>query len=1462
MISLFNLKTRLAGATGATGLTGATGVGGGGAGATGLTGATGEMGATGSAGATGLTGATGFGTAGATGSVGATGDQGATGLTGATGFGATGATGLVGATGSQGATGLTGATGIGADLNSIVSAFYVGENINASPTTDIDLANYSLFNYTTNEASANFALNFRASGAASLSSYISVGEYIYCEVAVKNGATAYNLTSLTVDGITPSQIYWEGEESVFPTGVANTLDVYSFKILKLNNLGNTSSFQIQAIKKKVIEGNANVQIFYTASYKSWISTTPSGQPIGVYTFPEVTTLEGSTVYTDTTLQTAFTDTAIPGEIIFIFNGQEYYIYNNLAHSVENVRIFAATVNGSAQTIFIDGANQALANGVAVYSDFDLTNSFTVGDVIVYNNTNYYEVIAGSKLQNYHVWAVSSASSGLTTLYSSVTTKEFNTSPENRNFFLGNNLATAYDDDGFVYESNTYLTNADGLATVTYTYTIDYLDKFDDPTQQYRVFREVNYPVTTAGTILWFNNPAGAVPTLAANIYYIYNSEYYKTGANGAVYLYDAYSGTLMLGSGNPGNDYVYVRISDTTDMIAKSAYSDTAATPRIDQWVKIDYDGTDKIVYCDNSGLITGFYDDTFQPWKDTSTEDNYYYYTAPIDSAVTKLSGGTAIYADTELSVPLSYVTVFNIYDRYLSSSSFWTIVSNNTLNPEGYYKVDITNGFFGTDYYQYLELTVLYTEVFSVGNVPTFNDPYVGWVPFLYGGPMRGIFYHRNENETNIPYISDDNGVIQSGNYEPLFIKDWTESTDNTTTTVVFATTNGSQLIGQTLYFEPTLTSGNTLNYKYFNIPLLGTYVTNSSGTILAAPTSFDATDPSDNPIDLYSPSLYTDNFDDTVGTVYTDRYLENTYASNYFIILTKYYTTSSTGQVDNIGKTYLVTEVGATSSTRVYTDILGLASNNTVYSDADKTLTYNNKIFIYAEEEYETNSQGVIAVADHQHFTTLATGVTIYHDSPTLSEEDTVYTAQESFMLFSANATTSSTINNTDGCYSDITITNGVVTALTTYTSTYTEITGTSYYTDAPTEAIFFSTRTGYKIYDGQCNNATMQISADLTFTYLEQDYDISIDGSGIISTPVHLETHFVGTTTYYNDSPSDLTSNSQLYLYPYSNQVAANIEGVYKSYQIITTDDDGIVSVTGYHPNSINVVFDGTEGAVTLYSNGAVSTPFSPNNTKDVVFYAAETGDQFIDITATYTYDNKLYSITTTNGVLNWLTAHSYSYTFSGSVTYYADSETLTTGVILYTMPEGPTTVGYVLGLVYDSDGDGVFDKSLNTAISQNGEIAEITSYHAYSIGVDIRIDDGWSYATYYTDKEIDSFTSEHVGDTVLYVYDTGDELVNLQVGFINYDGDENPPIPNIAISVSAGVVSWLSYHHYSYDINGVTYYADSETLTTGVILYTSSAGDEPAANLNVSDYPSEGYTFETNAAGTVTITQLY
>jgi hypothetical protein len=114
----------------------------------------------------------------------------------------------------------------------------------------------------------------------------------------------------------------------------------------------------------------------------------------------------------------------------------------------------------------------------------------------------------------------------------------------------------------------------------------------------------------------------------------------------------------------------------------------------------------------------------------------------------------------------------------------------------------------------------------------------------------------------------------------------------------------------------------------------------------------------------------------------------------------------------------------------------------------------------------------------------------------------------------------------------------------------------------------------------------------------------------------------------------------------------------------------------------------------------------------------------------------------------------------------------------------------------------------------------------------------------------------------VGDTVLYVYDTGDELVNLQVGFINYDGDENPPIPNIAISVSAGVVSWLSYHHYSYDINGVTYYADSETLTTGVILYTSSAGDEPAANLNVSDYPSEGYTFETNAAGTVTITQLY
>ena len=150
MISLFSLKTRAVGATGPIGATGATGEG-----LPGLTGATGDIGPT-------------------------------------------------GATGVEGATGPQGATGVGANLDSLVSSFYVGSDINATPTIDLNLSNYSLFNYTTTEATADFSLNFRASDTVTLDSFLQVGDYISCEVAVKNGNVGYSLTQLSVDGITPN----------------------------------------------------------------------------------------------------------------------------------------------------------------------------------------------------------------------------------------------------------------------------------------------------------------------------------------------------------------------------------------------------------------------------------------------------------------------------------------------------------------------------------------------------------------------------------------------------------------------------------------------------------------------------------------------------------------------------------------------------------------------------------------------------------------------------------------------------------------------------------------------------------------------------------------------------------------------------------------------------------------------------------------------------------------------------------------------------------------------------------------------------------------------------------------------------------------------------------------------------------------------------------------------------------
>lgn len=102
----------------------------------------------------------------------------------------------------------------------------------ATGTINFDAATQGVLYYTTN-ASANWTLNVRASGAATLNSALSTGQSITIAFLVTQGATAYYQTALTVDGssVTPK---WIG--GIAPTsGNASSIDIYTATIIKTGN---------------------------------------------------------------------------------------------------------------------------------------------------------------------------------------------------------------------------------------------------------------------------------------------------------------------------------------------------------------------------------------------------------------------------------------------------------------------------------------------------------------------------------------------------------------------------------------------------------------------------------------------------------------------------------------------------------------------------------------------------------------------------------------------------------------------------------------------------------------------------------------------------------------------------------------------------------------------------------------------------------------------------------------------------------------------------------------------------------------------------------------------------------------------------------------------------------------------------------------------------------------------------
>jgi hypothetical protein len=98
----------------------------------------------------------------------------------------------------------------------------------ATGTINYDVTTQSVLYYT-NDASANWTVNFRASSGTTLNTVMSIGEAITVVFAVTQGSTAYYNNAVTVDGtsVTPK---WQSQA---PTqGNVSGIDIYSYTIIK------------------------------------------------------------------------------------------------------------------------------------------------------------------------------------------------------------------------------------------------------------------------------------------------------------------------------------------------------------------------------------------------------------------------------------------------------------------------------------------------------------------------------------------------------------------------------------------------------------------------------------------------------------------------------------------------------------------------------------------------------------------------------------------------------------------------------------------------------------------------------------------------------------------------------------------------------------------------------------------------------------------------------------------------------------------------------------------------------------------------------------------------------------------------------------------------------------------------------------------------------------------------------
>ena len=107
-------------------------------------------------------------------------------------------------------------------------------------TQNYDVITNGAVTYVTASNTSNYTLNVRGDGSTTLNSVMTTGQALTIAHLVTNGATAYRLTTLQIDGTT-SGVTTEWQNGTAPaSGNINSVDIYSITIIKTGNAAFTA----------------------------------------------------------------------------------------------------------------------------------------------------------------------------------------------------------------------------------------------------------------------------------------------------------------------------------------------------------------------------------------------------------------------------------------------------------------------------------------------------------------------------------------------------------------------------------------------------------------------------------------------------------------------------------------------------------------------------------------------------------------------------------------------------------------------------------------------------------------------------------------------------------------------------------------------------------------------------------------------------------------------------------------------------------------------------------------------------------------------------------------------------------------------------------------------------------------------------------------------------------------------